>query len=151
MNPFLPYRRAPAVNEAVDTRGFKEHRPTPIEGVRLQHRPTCTFILCMPNDGPSATTQGRNTMKAIIPLGLLALLTATQAMASAPSIQRDTVERLRGGLNGTDVSTMQRQLQNAMTADCQSTGGKVLGFSTETLERGDGTYEVMAELTCSMS
>jgi hypothetical protein len=89
-------------------------------------------------------------MKAIIPLGLLTLLTATQAMAMAPSIQRDTIERLRGGLNGTDVSAMQRQLQDAMTADCQSTGGKVLGFSTETLERGDGTYEVMAELTCAM-
>ncbi|UPG93977.1 hypothetical protein [Luteibacter aegosomatissinici] len=95
-------------------------------------------------------------MKIITTLAILATLGSVDAASASRAslaplsspIQREGVELLRGGLTGRDLAHMQRTLNDAMTADCESTGGRVLGFATHSTRRSDGEFEVNAELTC---
>ncbi|WP_285403015.1 hypothetical protein [Luteibacter sp. ME-Dv--P-043b] len=88
-------------------------------------------------------------MKALIITGLLMAGNATAATAAPqPSnVTRESVEILRGQLDGFDRVATQRQLLDAIERECASIGGTVTDYHVTATPSSLG-FKFDAEVTC---
>lgn len=88
-------------------------------------------------------------MKALIIAGLLMAgqVTAATAAPQPSNISRESVEILRGQLDGFDREATQKQLLDAVERECASIGGTVTEYHVSAISSSLG-FKFDAEVTC---